>query len=243
MLPSTNDTVTVRELTDLLLATPSFEEYAQRIVEMACERVIPGAVCGLTMVIDAKARTVASSGDLAGRADEIQYGTGEGPCLHAIRTSSMVMVTDLALDDRWGPYRRHALDRGVRASLSVPIIGLDEAAVGALNLYLTEPADFGTDQVGLGRHFADQAAGALMLGTRLAEQATLTAQLQEAMASRSVIDQAIGIVMSQNRCSSTEAFDVLRRASQNRNVKIRVLATDIVRTLAGPPVPSTPRKT
>jgi len=224
-----DEPVGVRELTDLLLSTPSFEDYAQRLVELASDRIIPGAVCGLTMVMSAKPRTVASSGDLASRADEIQYGTGEGPCLHSIRVGSVIVVEDLAGDDRWGPYRQHALEQGVRSSLSVPIMRTGEQATGALNLYFTEPTRFGPHQVQLGRQFADQAAGALQLATRMAEQTALTAQLREAMTSRSVIDQAIGVLMAQNRCSSSEAFDVLRRASQNRNIKLRTLATEIVR--------------
>jgi len=227
-----DEPVGVRELTDLLLATPSFEDYAQRLVELASQRIIPGAVCGLTMVMDARPRTIASSGDLASRADEIQYGTGEGPCMHSVRVSSVIVVEDLAADDRWGPYRQHALDQGVRSSLSVPIMHSGGEATGALNLYFTEPTHFDPEQVRLGRQFADQAAGALQLATRMAQQTALTAQLQEAMTSRSVIDQAIGIVMAQNRCSPEEAFDVLRRASQNRNVKLRTLATEIVRNLA-----------
>ena len=201
-------------------------------MELASQRVISGAVCGLTMVMGTKPRTIASSADLASRVDEIQYGSGDGPCLHSIRTSSVIVVEDLAQEDRWGPYRQHARDQGVRSSLSVPIMNVDAVATGALNLYFTEPTRYSPEQIQLGRHFADQASGALQLATRLAQQATLTSQLQEAMTSRSVIDQAIGILMAQNRCSPAEAFDVLRRASQNRNVKLHALATDIVRNLA-----------
>ncbi len=241
MLPSNDDSigagendepVGVRELTDLLLSTPSFEDYSQRLVELASERIIPGAVCGLTMVMDSKPRTVAASGDLASRVDEIQYGTGDGPCLQSIRIRDVVIVEDLAQDDRWGPYREHALEQGVRSSLSVPIIHADTEDTGALNLYFTEPTRYTPEQIQLGKHFADQAAGALMLATRMAHHVTLTAQMQQAMASRSVIDQAIGILMAQNRCSAEEAFDLLRRASQNRNVKLLTLATDIVRNFA-----------
>ena len=224
--------VQVRELTDLLLATSSFEDYTQQIVDLAAVRVAPGASCGLTMRIDGKTRTVAASGDLASQVDEIQYGTGHGPCLESMESGEVIVVVDLLDDRRWGDYRRHAIEQGVRSSLSLPIRGRSEIASGALNLYFRTPGAFSPGQVQRGMHFADQCSGALQLATRLAEQATLTAQMREAMESRSVIDQAIGIVMAQNRCDASTAFAVLRTASQNRNVKLRVVAADIVGSLA-----------
>lgn len=83
--------------------------------------------------------------------------------------------------------------------------------------------------------FAGMADELRELADRLAEQARLAASLTASLASRSVIDQAIGIIMSQNRCDAEEAFDVLRRASNNRNVKLRDLATEIVIALCGQP--------
>lgn len=229
-----DETIGARELTELLLATPSFEDYAQHIVTLAADRIVPGtASCGLTMMAGNRPTTVAASSDLAVRVDEIQYGTGEGPCLQSLATGELVVVEDLEHEDRWDGYREHALEQGVWASLSVPIKGRDDAARGALNLYFSVPMRFDRGQVRDGLHFADQASGALELATRLAEHATTAAQLQEAMTSRSVIDQAIGIVMAQNRCSAEDAFDVLRKASQNRNVKLRVIATDVVRGVTG----------
>jgi GAF domain-containing protein len=228
-----NDETGIRELTDLLLATPSFEDYAQHIVTFAAAKIVPGtSSCGLTMLIDGRPRTVASSSDLASRVDEIQYGHAQGPCLEALAETVVIVVNDLEQDHRWEGYRQHALAQGVRSSLSVPIRSRDEPARGALNLYFSQVTAFDDSHVHEGTHFADQASGALELATRLAKHTTTTAQLQEAMTSRSVIDHAIGIVMAQNRCTPEEAFDVLRRASQNRNVKLRVIATDIVRTVS-----------
>jgi GAF domain-containing protein len=157
-----------------------------------------------------------------------------------MKTGQIVIVGDLAQDRRWGKYRLHALAHGVRASLSLPITS-GNGAVGALNFYATTPHAFTDEHARTGAHFADQAAGALRLAARLADQATLTAQLQEAMSSRAVIDQAIGIVMGQNRCDANAAFNVLRRASQNRNIKLRQVAADLVEAVSGhPPAPQKP---
>ncbi len=83
--------------------------------------------------------------------------------------------------------------------------------------------------------FGAEASRALRLAVRLSDQVQLTSQLETAMASRSVIDQAIGIIMGQNRCSPTEAFEILRRASNHRNVKLREIAGEIVTRLGGEP--------
>jgi AmiR/NasT family two-component response regulator len=74
---------------------------------------------------------------------------------------------------------------------------------------------------------------------RYAEARDLAAQLENALRSRAVIDQAIGIVMAESRCDANQAFATLSRASNNRNMKLRDLATEIVMRVGGQP-PSSP---
>ena len=232
--PSFDRPASIHELTEMLLATASFEEYTQEVVDLAAARVLPGSSCGMTVRMDGRPLTVANSDDFAARLDELQYGAGEGPCLKSMETGRIVLVHDLTQDRRWGNYRLHALAHGARASLSMPIASGD-GAIGELNFYATAPNTFTDAHAVIGAHFADQAAGALRLAARLADQTILTAQLQEAMSSRTVIDQAIGIVMGQNRCDADAAFDVLRRASQNRNIKLRQVAADLVGAVSARP--------
>jgi AmiR/NasT family two-component response regulator len=78
----------------------------------------------------------------------------------------------------------------------------------------------------------------LLAAVRTAQQARLSDQLRAAPASRSVIDQALGIVMGQQRCTRERAFDFLRAASQHRNVKLAEVAAELVRIYSGePPAP------
>jgi GAF domain-containing protein len=238
-----SDPDSTRELTALLLATDTFETYVQQVVELAAARVQPGSSCGLTLRRDGRTSTVASSDQLASQVDELQYAAGTGPCLQAMDTQQVVLVTDLGTEDRWGDYRLHAISQGVRSSLSVPIPGTVTGAAGALNLYSRFPGAFTTDHVDRAQRFADHATGALQLATRLAEQTTLNRNLQAAMATRSVIDQAIGVVMAQNRCSADTAFGILRRASQNRNIKLWHVATDIITAVSGTPATPSPTVT
>jgi len=105
--------------------------------------------------------------------------------------------------------------------------------IGALNLYATRPGAFGSEEQATAARFADEASRAITLAVRLAVRAEMSENLQHALASRAVIDQALGIIMGQNRCSADEAFDILRTTSQNRNIKLRDIAAATVAPVSG----------
>ena len=220
------------QLLILLAGSPEVDVFLDQVVRVAAEVVMPAVACGLTVRRDGGAFTVASSDDLAARCDEIQYGADEGPCLDALRHGKVVEVTDLREDDRWPRYREHALEHGIASSLSLPMT-VDGETVGALNLYATRRAAF-TDTAR--RHalaFTAQGAAALTVILRQADQALLHQQLTDAMTSRSVIDQALGVLMGQQRCTASEAFTLLRQASQHRNRKLRDVAAEIITQVSG----------
>jgi GAF domain-containing protein len=222
----------VAELQQLLLATEDITGFLDQLAALTV-KVLPGEVsCGITLRRDHGAFTVASSDSRASQVDEIQYGHDEGPCLRSLATGQVVAVDDLAEDDRWGGYRMPALGHGIRSSLSLPL-RTDGEVLGALNIYATTPRAFGPAEQLVARRFADEASRALELTVRMAEGSEMSAQLQAALASRSVIDQAVGIIMGQNRCTVDEAFEVLGSISQNRNVKLRDIAVDMVTSVSG----------
>jgi hypothetical protein len=127
-----------------------------------------------------------------------------------------------------------ALAHGVRSSLSTPLITPDRP-VGAFNLYSDTPGFFGAAETRLAEQFTREATVAVGIAARLAAQAVLTDQLRASLASRAVIDQALGVIMGQQRCTAAEAFDILRSVSQNRNVKIREIAEQIITSITGQP--------
>lgn len=224
----------VGDLLGLLIDSPNVEEFLDQVVRLAADGVTPAAACGITMRRDGQPFTVSSSDDLAAQVDEIQYGADEGPCLDALRSGVAVEVKDLTREDRWSRYRVHALAHGVVSSLSLPL-AVDGRTVAALNLYAKQPAAFDRAARQHAEAFADQCSAALALILRQADQAQLHRQLTEAMTARSVIDQAIGILMGQQRCTADTAFDLLRRASQHRNRKLREVAADIITNVTGQP--------
>ncbi len=221
-------------LQDLVLATEDVENFLKQLVDVAVATMRTKVSAGITLARDGQPTTVASSDAEASRYDEVQYGHDTGPCLTSMRTDAIVLVEDLSQEERFGDYRAHALALGVRSALSLPLSG-GESAVGAINLYAQQPHAFGAEEVEEGRRFADEASRALTMAVRLAQHAELSAQLQAALTSRAVIDQAIGVIMGQNRCDAEEAFAVLRTASQNRNVKLRTVAQEIVTAVSSGP--------
>jgi GAF domain-containing protein len=227
------------ELQNLLLDGPDVVSFLQHVAELATAVVVPPAACGVTMRRDHDISTVAHCGELAIQADEIQYGRGQGPCLDSLHSGGAVLVADLATDERWPSYRSHALAHGVRSSLSLPLI-VQGNVVGALNVYTHTAQDFTEAEVKHATAFASQTATALAIVLRHADQVKLEDQLREALASRAVIDQALGIVMAQRGCTATDAFVVLREASQHRNRKVQYIAAELIETITGQP-PQPPR--
>ena len=222
------------ELQQLLLDTDHITGFLDELTRYAATAVAPELSCGITMDRDSGALTVASSDAYALGLDEVQYGHHNGPCLTAMRTGVTVLISDLADDDRWGTYRLDALAHGIASALSIPLTG-GSSIRGALNFYAGQPAVFTTNRQERAEGLAEETSRALRLAVRLTDQVQLTRQLETALASRTVIDQAIGIIMGQNRCTAADAFDILRRASHHRNIKLRTVAHELVTRAGGKP--------
>lgn len=226
---------TLSALQSLLLSTPDVEEFLAEVTRLASRAVEAPTSCGITTASERGPRTVATSDDRAALVDEEQYTEGEGPCLEALRVGKFIEVEDQALDDRWPAYRDHALQLGVRCSISFPLVVQDET-VGALNVYgFEQPGIFTEEDRQRTATFAAQAATALAVAMRFAKQAEVSQQLEEALSSRTVIDQAIGVLMGQQRCDAETAFSLLRTHSQNNNLKLRDVASDLITRLTGQP--------
>jgi GAF domain-containing protein len=220
------------QLLSLLSDATRLDMFLDRVAHLAASLVSPPAAVGLTLRRDGQPFTVVTNGNLAAQVDELQYGFDQGPCLDSLRTGVVVQVDDLTREQRWDGYRTHALAHGVVSSLSLPLT-IDGQTVAALNLYACRPAAFEGAPRRHAEAFASQCSAALSLAFRQFNQAQIQQQLLEAVTSRSVIDQAIGILMGQQRCTATAAFDLLRQASQHRNRKLRDIATDIITNVTG----------
>jgi GAF domain-containing protein len=221
------------QLLGLLVESPEIDAVLEKMVCLAMD-VTPAVACGVTVHRDGQPFTAAMTNDLAARIDQIQYVSDEGPCLDAMRHGVVVQVDDLSHEVRWDSYRPPAVAQGVRSSLSLPLT-VEGETLGALNLYSVTPAVFSRQHRESAEAFAEKSAAALTVSLRQVHQARVQNQLAEAMVSSSVIDHAIGILMGQQRCTASAAFDILRKASQHRNRKLRDIAAELVTTVSGAP--------
>ncbi|HET9254745.1 MAG TPA: GAF and ANTAR domain-containing protein [Pseudonocardiaceae bacterium] len=221
------------ELAALLLSTDSFEELLQGVAELSVRAIEPVATCGITLAQNDRVITAASSDALARQLDEQQYEHDTGPCLQSLTSGEVVESVDLAAENRWGPYPALAMAHGVLAILSTPLI-VDGKPAGVLNLYACTPQAFRALDRQLAELLAGQATIAITAALRHYDEVTLSDHLRIALSSRSVIDQAIGIVMAQQRCDPDEAFATLRTISQRRNIKLRDIAAELVEATRRP---------
>ncbi len=227
--------VGLSELIDVVLNASHVEEVLGVLAHRAVETIHPGSSCGITIRRSDGTLAVASSDDFAMFVDQFQHELGEGPCLSALAHGEVILVNDMTTETRWPRFLDVAARLGVQAVLCTPI-SLERSAAGVINLYARRTHAFIDVHRWRATTFADQTGGVVGLAVRLAEQVELAEQMEAALASRAVIDQAIGVIMAQNRCAKDEAFAVLRRASSHRNRKLRDIAQDVVTSVTGPPV-------
>jgi GAF domain-containing protein len=225
-------------LQSLVLTSGSIEGFLAEVTAVAAGLSGPFASCGITSHRDGRPVTVASSDHRARQIDQVQYDWQQGPCLATLATGEVNDVPDLDHDSRWPVYREHVRPEDLRCSLSLPLTVAARTA-GALNLYGFErPNLFGPAERRRADLFAAQASTALTLMLHQVHQTGITRQLEQALDSRSVIDQALGILMAQQRCTADQAFRLLRLHSQNNNLKLRDVAAELVLRVTGSqPVP------
>ena len=209
-----------------------------KVILIATETVPDCDTASITMLRSGTPVTPVFADKTALELDKVQYDTGDGPCLAAIRHRGVEHVTT-ASDPRWLDFNAAAQRAGVFATLSIPLCH-DDVVLGGLNLYSRTTQEYDDEDRELACLFADQLGLAAANATMYAESYELSKQLQEALESRAVIEQAKGIIMGAQRCGPDDACDVLRRASQNQNRKLRAIAIEIVERYARGERPGTP---
>jgi GAF domain-containing protein len=224
-----HDAATVEQLEDLLLDSPDFEQFLDRLAGFSAAVLGGPGILSCTVTVERRhrKRTLAGSDPQAARLDDVQYALDDGPCLAALRTGCPVLVADVGAGQHWHGFLEAAALAGFGSILAVPL-PLEGDACAALNCYGRRPGTFTADSIASVQGYAASAAKALILAARLDLQTQRALNLHSALESRTIIDLAVGIVMAQNSCSQDTAFSLLRSASNSRNVKLRDVAQDVV---------------
>jgi len=226
-IPTSSSRAAFDELSRLHLDDESMQTVLQKVAELA-KRTIPNVdESSVTMLVGERAVSPVYTGLLAYELDETQYQRGGGPCMDAATSGVAVEVTDIRTETRWPEYTAVAVQKGALSSLSVPV-PVRQQIPAALNLYSLQAHGFGAESRELAGEFAEHAAIAVSNMYAYDTSRKTATQLQQAMASRAVIDQAKGIIMAERRVDADQAFQVLAQASQRANRKLRDIAQEIV---------------
>jgi GAF domain-containing protein len=222
----------IDDLAGLVAGSLGLPELLAEVAAFAV-RAIPGADgAGVTLLqadrVDNMVAALAASAPFVAAIDEIQYVTlNEGPCITAVLERRTVRSGSLGTEEMWPRFGPSVGRWGVHSALSLPLL-LPEQVVGALNVYAYGRDVFDRHAVDLGELFAKPAAVAVHNAQILADALALTAQLQSVLATRTVIDQAVGVIRGSTGANAEDAFAELRAMSQAEHGSLAVAAQYII---------------
>jgi GAF domain-containing protein len=202
------------------------------VAEFAAQ-AIPGADGVSICLIDPRegipsAQTWAATQLLVHEIDTAQYDElKEGPCITCMESRRPTVSGSLGSDSRWPHFGGRTARMRVHSALALPLVVGNEV-IGSINAYAKNRDAFGEHAVRLGSQFAGTAAVSVYNAQLLANAHERTMRLQRALDSRSVIDQAIGIIRSRSGGTEDEAFERLAHISQNENIKLYAVAAQLV---------------
>jgi len=220
------------DLAGLVTGTIGLPELLEQVATFAVH-AIPGADgAGVTLLrtgrSDNRIEALAASHPFVSEIDEIQYVTlNEGPCITAALEARTVRSGSLGGEKMWPRFGPRVGRLGIHSALSLPLL-IPGQVVGAINVYARGKDVFDDHAAELGELFAAPAAVAVHNAQILTQALALTVQLQSALSSRPVIDQAIGLLRGRSGGTAEEAFGRLRAISQSEHTKLVDVAQRIV---------------
>jgi GAF domain-containing protein len=183
---------------------------------------------GVTMAEEGRLRFVTAVSKASGELERNQEQRQAGPCRDAYETGTVVRVRDVRQESaRWPEFSAAASRLGVAGVAGIPMRLADEI-IGALNLYSPEPREWSDQDIAVARVLADVATSYVVNASKLRQQEQLSEQLQEALESRVVIEQAKGITAYKHAISVDQAYQLMRRHARGNNASLRVVAEAIV---------------
>ena len=179
---------------------------------------------------DGVLHVMASTSERTADVEEAQLGTSEGPCLDCVRTGEPVEIPDLAAKiSEWPKFSRIAEDRGFRAVHATPM-RLRNQTLGSLCLFSTQAGPLSDRDAALVQTLADAATLSLVQQQAITDSRTLSDQLQHALESRIIIEQAKGAVAQRLGISIDDAFKLLRRQARTSQQRLRDVAAQALHT-------------
>jgi GAF domain-containing protein len=218
----------------ILFSAGSVIDTLASVIDLAVATIEGCDFAGLFLVDDDVVTTPVHTDPIVVEVDALQQLTGEGPCLDAIAQRAVFSSDDLETELRWIHFAPQATRLGIRSVLALPLTA--NSQLGALNLYARYPGVFGVFDRARAALLASLAGLALSVAHSHEDEERRADNLHGALVSREIIGEAMGILMERERITADQAFDVLRRASQHLNIKLREVAQNLVDTGEDPDV-------
>ncbi len=194
-----------------------------------CAEILDVDGAGIMLVgSDGALRVTASSSEVMRLVELFELQSEEGPCLDCYRSGQPVVNQDLAtVNGRWPNFAPVAVDAGFRAADAVPM-RLRDKVIGAVNLFSAEPGALDDSDLIAAKALADVATIAILQQRRIFDADTVNGQLNHALTSRVIIEQAKGVIAGREGLDMSDAFDRLRTYARNRNRRLHDIASSIV---------------
>jgi GAF domain-containing protein len=213
-------------LCELLDEQEDLPEGLRRVCQQAVHAIGEADFASVT-VLGPDPYVAATTGDHVHRIDHVQYQAGDGPCVEAAKTRQVVRVTVPQVSDRWPAFATASAEAGIGSYLCAPLF-VDDEHHGSLNLYHSDNHGFTDLETALLRLYTASAEAALHSAHRHRRARHHIDQLEQALTTRAVINQAKGIIMGAHRIPADEAFDMLVDRSQRQNIKLHHLAAQFI---------------
>jgi transcriptional regulator with GAF, ATPase, and Fis domain len=216
------------ELADTLVDDFDLIDFLHRLT-VRCVELLGVSTAGLLLTDQRGAlRVVAASTEQTRLLELLQLQTDEGPCPECFHTGRPVAVTELAAAaDRWPQFVAAARQIGIASVHALPM-RLRTDVIGALNLFDTRPGALSADTIQLGQAMADVATIGLLQARAIRQRDTLAEQLQTALNSRVIIEQAKGVIAERRQLDMEQSFALLRSTARRTNRRLSDLSLDVV---------------
>lgn len=199
-----------------------------RLADLGVE-LVPGATAAaVAITAGAQTHTLAVSDARIRELHRFQFESGEGPVVETLRYNEARHVPDTSVEQRWRTFCCAAAEAGLRSLVSLPLHTAQRPA-GAVTLYADRPGTFSGTAHDIALLFAAQGGTAVHNAGIYGACRKMTDNLQAALEGRAIIEQAKGVLHAELAVSPDEAFELLRRFSQNTNQRVRVIADQLVR--------------
>jgi GAF domain-containing protein len=214
----------VAELADALVSDYEIVDFLYLLCSHAM-RLLDLAAAGVLLTDPGgELRLVAASTERMRMLELFEMQNREGPCLDAYEVGEQIVVPDLgAMVDRWPRFVPRALEDGLHAVYAVPL-RLRAERIGAMNLFRTQIGQQDEADVAVAQVLADVASISILQERRLTAAETRAEQLQDALDSRIVIEQAKGMLAERHGVTPQRAFEALRRIARDNNLHLREVA-------------------